>query len=584
MKIKEQEICLKGKAICHGIAIGTPLILKSVENRIPNFILPVNEVEVEVLRYQKAIQKSIEDLCRLKKQLESEHVVEGAAILEAHQEMLRDPILTSEVEKKIRLTRKNAEFVFNDIIRKYQKKFSKMADPFFRERYKDLQDVARRIFEHLQKNIRFSLMNISPDSIIFAQDLTPADVLEAYQAKVLALVSQGGSLASHASIIAKARGIPYVANINFEEIAFEAATKIIVDGGQGLVVVNPNEDTLEKYYHLHEQWSAHLAKVSQLGNLPAETFDGYHVCVSANIDMLNETEGLHLYGGCGVGLFRSEHVFSNTLSFPTEEQQFRIYRSIIESMQGLPIVIRTFDIGADKWMHINEVAQEANPYLGCRAIRFLLKEKSFFKTQLRAIFRASIYGDVSVMFPMISSLSELREAKQILNEAKTELEKAEGNSFKPLRVGSMIEVPSAAIISDLIAKECDFLSIGTNDLVQYALAVDRDNHMMSNLYTSSHPSVIRLIKLVVTEANRCGIPVTVCGEIASDPLFTALLLGLGVHELSVAARHIPLIKATIRNTSILSAVRLAERILTLSTSTEIDEALADEQNKEAIHR
>jgi phosphotransferase system enzyme I (PtsI) len=274
-------------------------------------------------------------------------------------------------------------------------------------------------------------------------------------------------------------------------------------------------------------------------------------------------------------LFRSEHVFMSNDRFPTEEEQFEIYRGIVERMNGLPIVIRTFDIGADKQIANHNLPKEINPYLGCRAIRFLLREPSIFRAQLRAILRASLFGNVSLMFPMISSLSELLEAKALVKETRKELE-SEGLKLEPMRIGCMIEVPSAALISDLLAKECDFLSIGTNDLVQYALAVDRDNHMMSSLYSPTHPSVLRLIKIIVTEANRHGIPVTVCGEIASDPRFTPLLLGLGVHELSVAARYIPIVKNAIRNTSIVAASLLADKAMSLSTADEIDQLLNEE--------
>ena len=302
--------------------------------------------------------------------------------------------------------------------------------------------------------------------------------------------------------------------MDFESLELSKAKKVIVDGRMGDIIINPSEQTLVKYHMLNHELHAHFGKLELAGKLQAETFDGYSIRLSANIDMLNEAEMLHQYGGSGVGLFRSKYVFLANEQFPSEEEQYQTYRRIVEKMHGLPIVIRTFDIGADKHIANKNLPKEVNPYLGCRAIRFLLKGKEHLQVQLRAIMRASMYGDVSIMFPMISSLSELLEAKSIVYETKSELESENGIVLKPMRIGCMIEVPSAAIISDLLAKECDFLSIGTNHLVQYALAVDRDNHLMNNLYTPTDPSIIRMIKLIVGEANRYGIPVTVCGEVA----------------------------------------------------------------------
>jgi phosphotransferase system enzyme I (PtsI) len=573
MKKKLQEMYLRGVPICRGIVIGKPFFFAFVEDDVPEFFITATDVENEVRRYQLAVERSKEDVERLKKQLEEERIIEGAAILEAHQQMMQDPLLTFEVEENIRSLKKNAEFVFQNVIKSYQKKFSTMSDPFFRERFKDLQDISRRVMNYLRESVHFTLADIPEGSIIFAPEFTPSDIAEANKAYVSALVAASGGATSHAAIVAKAKGIPYVANVNFENLDLNKETVVIVDGRVGDIILNPTKETLAHYEQIRDHLNRHIFKLDEAVTLNAETYDGYSVKLSANIDMVNEAELLHKYGGSGVGLFRSEFVFMAKDSFPTEEQQFDIYRDIVEKMQGLPIVIRTFDIGGDKQIPSRKFNPESNPYLGCRAIRFLLKEQEIFKIQLRAILRASAYGDVSVMFPMISTLSELIEAKNLVYETITDLRK-KGYPIAPsIRIGCMVEVPSAAIISDLLAKECDFLSIGTNDLVQYALAVDRDNHAMSSLYSPTHPSVLRLIKLVVSEANHQGIPVTVCGEVASDPRFTPLLLGLGVHELSVASRFIPIVKNAIRNTSIVEASRLAEKVMGLSTSLEIEELL-----------
>ena len=579
MKGKAQtfETQLNGIPISRGIAIGKPFFFNIVENDIPEFAIATEDIEFEIERYRAAIERSKEDILRLKNQLEEERIVQGAAILDAHQQMMQDPYLTFEVEKQIRSSKKNAEFVFQTMIKHFQKKFSSISDPFFRERFKDIQDISRRVMSYLLASVRFTLADIPPDSIIFARDFTPSDIAEASNACAAALVAVSGGSTSHAAIVAKAKGLPYIANVNFEKVKLDKDATVIVDGRTGDIIFNPSLETLAHYRQLCDQLRLHMHKLGQTGKLEAETYDGYTIRLSANIDMVNEADSLHQFGGSGVGLFRSEYVILAKQAFPSEEEQFVIYKGIVLKMHGLPIVIRTFDIGGDKqFNHQKPNLEDGNPFLGCRAIRFLLKEKEIFKAQLRAILRASAFGDVSVMFPMISSLSELIQAKQMLQEARNELEE-EGIRMAPrVRVGSMIEVPSAAIISDLLAKECDFLSIGTNDLIQYALAVDRENQAMSSLYTPAHPCIMRLIRLIVSEANQQGIPVTVCGEVAADPRFTPLLLGLGVHELSVAARYIPIIKNAIRSTSIVSASRLAEKVMRLTTGSEIEELLNQE--------
>lgn len=432
---------------------------------------------------------------------------------------------------------------------------------------------------HLRENLRQCLTDIPPDSIVFAANLTAFDTAEANSGLVGAFLTREGGATSHAAIVAKAKGIPYVSSVNIESLEEFKDSLMIVDGRTGEIIINPSPETLEKYHQLRSQLHLHLQKLRQTGTLQAETYDGYKIHLSANIERLSELDMLHQSGGCGVGLLRTESTFLSRETFPTEEEQFVIYRQFVEHMNGLPIVIRTFDLGGDKYMRGQQMGHECNPFLGCRAIRFLLREPAIFRTQLRAILRASIYGDVRIMFPMVSALSELLQAKQILEEVKQELNEQGIEIGSPIPVGCMIEVPSAAIIADLLAKECDFLSIGTNDLVQYALAVDRSNEALSDLYTPTHPSVIRLIKLVVNEANHQGIPVTICGEVAADPRFAPLLLGLGVHEFSVASRYLPLVKNAIRNTSIVAASKLAEQALKLSSAAEIEELLTREYRK-----
>lgn len=572
-----EEIVLKGTPICRGIAVGQLFFMGAIDDDIPHFSIPPSGVDDEVRRFREALKRAREDIKRLRSQLEREAVPEGAAILEAHLLMMRDPSLSTDIEEKIRLHGKNAESIFYKMIKDCREKFSSLADPYFRERSKDIEDISWRIMSYLCEKKQVGLSEIPAGSVVFAHELTPSLVASANRGKVAALVTEAGGVTAHAAIVARAKGIPYVSSIPFDKLKEAQSDWVIVDGRTGLVIIRPEERTKEKYAKSLAKLVAQVDALDKMGSLEAETYDGFQIGLCANIDMDNELEMLHQYGGKGVGLYRSEFVFHSFQRFPTEEEQYAIYYNVVQKMHGLPIVIRTFDVGGDKYLMDHQPAlHEGNPFLGCRAIRFLLKEKIIFKAQVRAILRAALYGRVSIMFPMVAGLTELKEAKQVVEEVKRDLDR-EGIAYgKHVRIGCMIEVPSAAIISDLLAAECDFLSIGTNDLVQYSLAVDRANHAMSCFYTPTHPGIIRLIKMVVAAANKHGIPVTVCGEVAADPRFTPLLLGLGVHELSVASLYLPVIKNAIRSTSIVRATYLAEEALRLTTSQEIQDLLDKE--------
>jgi phosphoenolpyruvate-protein phosphotransferase (PTS system enzyme I) len=584
MPVITEEIYLQGTPICAGIAIGTPYFLsRDIDDDVPEFSIPADEVDKEIARLRQALKHSRQEIIELQKKLEKEGALEGAAILDTHLQMIQDPALTTEIEKKIKTTRKNTESIFHAVIKSYEEKFKRISDIFFKERFQDILDIYHRIMCHLRGGSR-TLTNIPHNSIVFAQELSPSETAEAQSTHITGFVSEAGGETSHASIIAKAKGIPYVASVDYKDLEHTDLSFAIIDGRTGDVIINPKEHTLAKYRELQKQLTTHIKNLEHCGNLKAETIDGYTVSLSANIEMCNDLDILHEYGSDGIGLFRSEYICLSSDTFPTEEEQFAAYKNIVDEMKGLPVVIRTFDIGGDKFhQSIQDVDEESNPFLGCRAIRLLLKRPDIFKTQLRAILRASAFGPIKIMFPMISGLPELKEAKEMIYHVQQELH-AEGLSpDENIKIGCMIEVPSAAITCDLLAKECDFLSIGTNDLVQYSLAVDRGNEQMSYLYSPAHPSVIRLIKMIVTEGCRNNIPVSVCGEIAADPRYTALLLGLGVKELSVSSRYIPIVKNAIRNTSIVEAHHLAENVLNLATADEIQDLLVEEYQKSFPH-
>lgn len=572
MKSDSKEIHLQGVPVSRGIAIGKIFMFMSKETAIPTFQINPNDVEAEISRYHRALSYASKEIETLQEQLKKDNILEGYAIMDSHLQILKDPLLTDHIDAEIRSRCVNVESIFQSTITEYLRLFAKNADPFFQERCSDFQDVCKRVLRCLQEDLKVSLSEAPVNSLVFSRELNPSDAAEADMSKVLAFVTDVGGATSHMAILAKAKGIPYVSGIQVKKLKEFANETAIVDGSTGSIFLNPNSETLKKYLILKDTERS-CQGGSEIIQLPAETYDGYLVRLYANVDNVAETELLHQYGADGIGLYRSECAFWSHEYFPSEEEQYKAYHAVVEAMNGRPVVIRTFDIGGDKQMFGAEIAYEDNSVMGRRAIRFFLHEKSVFKNQLRAILRASRHGDVSILFPMISSLSELLEAKALLSEAEGEL-RSLGMTFDyRVRVGCMIEVPSAAVIVDLLAKECDFLSIGTNDLVQYTLAVDRTNSLVCGLYAPAHPSVIRLIRTIVLEADNAGIPVTLCGEIAADPKFTALLLGLGIHGLSVAPRFIPAIKAIIRSTGIVEATAFAEKVLSSSNSNHVDSAV-----------
>jgi phosphotransferase system enzyme I (PtsI) len=567
------ELIICGSPICRGIAIGKPFFLKRDEIPIKEINLSKQQTNCEIERYRIALKRSQHDIKALQEQLNLELASEGVSILESQLAMLIDPILTIDIEQSIHHQNKNAEFILQQTVVKLKNKFN-MIEPYFAERYKDLHDLSKRIINNLFEFKDSSINQFPPYSIVCSKELSATDIASANASLIAAFITESGGSTSHAAIIAKAKGIPFITNIDLNLLKDNEENLIILDGRQGKIILNPSSATLENYERLKVRMQDQIHDYQKTINLPAETYDGYSVRLFANLEMPNELDLIHQMGGQGIGLFRSEYIFFPKSEIPSEEKQYQIYANLFKQMNGLPIVVRTFDLGGDKAALSINTSIEKTPFLGCRATRFLLKNEKLFKSQLRAILRASVFGDVSILFPMISTISELKEAKRMVYEVRQEL-----NINHPIRLGCMIEVPSAALIADHFAKECDFLSIGTNDLVQYSLAVDRRDNLLNEFYEPTDPSVIRLMRIITQEANKACIPVSVCGEIASDPRFTPLLLGLGIQELSVAPRYLPLIKNAIRNTSIVDAINLAEKALTLLTAQEIMALLIEEYQK-----
>jgi len=565
---------LQGIALAAGIGIG-PLFFLSLEAepfaRATDIICEVSE---ELQRFHYAIELVTNEIKQLQEQQKNEQndSQESIMLLGSQLQLLRDPVLIADVEEAVEQQQCTAQMALRNVVAEYQKNFLSIGDPFFTERFQDMKDIACRLIAQLQGTTASPFAIMPAQAVVITTALAAAQAIEAAQRGASAFITAQGASASHAAIIAKAKGIPYVSQADINALLGLGNALAVVDGSRGEVFVNPTSTALRHYTALAGQMQRHFDELAEETLWPAQTFDGYHVHLSANIDMISEVQTARQYGCSGIGLFRTEYLFLSEIECPSEAEQHKIYYHAAEQMSQWPIVIRTFDIGGDKLPLFYQGKEERNPFLGCRAIRLLLQQRELFKTQLRAIIRANILGNVSVLFPMISTLTELQQAKELVKEVEKELIQEEQPFISP-RIGCMIEVPTAAIIADLLAKECDFLSIGTNDLVQYALAVDRENYLLRELYSPADPGVLRLIKQVALEAHQHDIPVAICGEVAADPRFTPLLLGLGIQEFSVAPRHLPAVKKAIRRAGIVAATQLTDYVLTLGSAREIEAVL-----------
>lgn len=564
-----KESVLTGYPICPGIAIAKPICFAPAEEQIPEFSVSREDVEGEVARYYRALKKSRRDVQHLQASFAGEG--EAAAILGAHLEMMRDPMMTVEIEKKIREKGKNTEYVFKNLVQDYEERFSRISNQLFQQRVKDFQDITRRIIGHLRNSQRATLADLESPAIVFAEEISPSNTAEANQ-MIEAFVTSSGAETSHVAIMARTRGIPFVSAVEFPDFSVSMPPLVIVDGFWGKVILNPSMATLKEYEEKKKQLKVVTKELLELPER-ACTLDGFYPRITANIDLVGEVDALDLAGAEGIGLFRSEYLFLAQDRFPSEEEQFEVYRSLVERMGHHTCVIRAFDIGGDKLGNLYPSRYEKNPYLGCRAIRFLMRERQVFEAQLRAIIRASAFGEVAILLPLVSGVQEFDQVLELVHDMMKGLEQEQIPFSRTIPVGCMIELPSAALTSDLLAPKCDFFSIGTNDLVQYTLGVDRNNADMRYLYKAAHPSVLRLISRAAREGNKAKIPVAVCGEIAADRLFTALLLGLGVTELSVAPMAVPHIKQTISKLNLAKCQELAEMALACMTTEEVEQLL-----------
>ncbi|SEF88092.1 phosphotransferase system, enzyme I, PtsI [Caloramator fervidus] len=533
---------LKGIAASSGIAIGKAYVIREEENAINRY--EVKDTEKEIKRFLEAILKAKEEIESIKETAVKNFGEEKALIFEAHLMILEDEEFKASVIEKIKQNI-NAEYAVKETVEMFEGIFLSMEDEYMRERAADIRDIGGRIIRALKGEEKSSIGDIKDKCIIVAKDLTPSDTAQLNREYVLGFITELGGKTSHSAIIARALEIPAVSGIKGATEILKTGDLIILDGVKGIIYINPDESLIDEYQNKIQREMEEKRELLIYKDRKVLTKDGKRIEVAANISSKEEVDVALKYGADGIGLFRTEFLFMNRETAPTEEEQFEVYKYVLEKMEGRPVIIRTLDVGGDKKIPYIDVGTEMNPFLGLRAIRLCFERLDLFKTQLKALLRASIYGNLKIMFPMISKVDEIKRAKEILEDVKAELKKAGQKFSDKIEIGIMIEVPSAAIISDLLAKEVDFFSIGTNDLIQYTLAVDRMNEKVSNIYEPSHPAVLRLIKMVIDNAHKEGKWVGMCGEMASDISMIPLLIDYGIDELSMSAPSVLKVKKEI---------------------------------------
>ena len=571
---------LQGIPASPGIVIGRAWVLSDRGEIKGRFHLLFTEEEQahEVDRFQAAMDQAHEDLTRLRQEIAAEFP-EHAHLLELHLFILKDQMLNDETLRLIREEHLNAEWALDQAFEKIKELFRRIGDSYIKGRLADVESVYRRLMGNLTGKESLRSFDSPDPVIIVARDLSPAETTQMTGSTVVGFVTERGGRTSHTAIMAQALEIPAVVGLDNATDEINPGDDIIVDGLLGRVILNPDAEILEKYRRRQVEFAAFKAEVAQFCTFSAYTLDDHATHILANIELPEEVQLALRSGADGVGLYRTEFLYLRQRHLPTEEELYADYKKVVEAMAPRQVTIRTLDIGGDKFLSTLEYPQEMNPALGLRAIRFCLKEPEIFRIQLKAILRASAYGQVRVMFPLISSIQEIREARRLLQEVQEEL-KAQGKLFDPrMPVGAMIEVPAAVTLATLLAKEADFFSIGTNDLIQYTLAIDRGNKQVAGLYQPLHPAVLRMIQQVVEAGRSGGIPVAVCGEMAGDPLYLAILLGLGVDELSMNHMAIPMVKKVIRLINYMDAKQMASQAMDMVTVEEINEFAAQEMNR-----
>ena len=574
MTADKTNIILTGVPASPGVAIGKVFLFEDDEFVFVEKAVPKNKIKEEIVRLQQAMAKTRTELQENQVDLGKMLGKNYAKIADAHMLILDDPMLNKEAVALIN-EGNNAEFAVYKVTEKITKSFDLINDEYFRERKHDIIDVSKKIMRHLLGKQKKTLADLDSASIVVAKNLTPADTVSMREAMVRGFATDTGGKTSHTALVAQSLEIPAVVGLKNITGQVSHGMSIIVDGNQGIVILNPSKETQENYKREHDIQIAQQKNLEKLKDLPATTIDGKEVMLGANIENPEEVRSVLKHGANGIGLYRSEFMYLTRKTLPTEEEHYNNYLKVAKMMMPYEVIIRTIDLGGDKISKLGlmNITQEANPFMGLRAIRLCLKYPDLFKTQLKGILRASVTGNVKIMYPMITQVEEIRQANEILNQAKAELRK-EGKKFdEDVQVGAMIEVPSVAVITDIIAKEVDFLSIGTNDLIQYTMAVDRVNEDVAFLYDPLHPAILRLLKNIIESGHNAGKSVGMCGEMAGSPEFTIALLGLGLDEFSMSAIQIPKIKNVIRSVSMKDAKNLANELLKCNDRTEISRVI-----------
>lgn len=559
----------KGIPSSPGIAIGKAFLYRTAKIEVVLDTIGDNEIDDEIVRFENAKLKTKQQIERIYTRAVKTMGQDKAEIFKAHIAILEDPMLTEKVVNYIREEKLNAIASLDRTIKEFCSVFDGLDDEYMRERAVDIKDVGKRLLGNLAGIDTQSLRELPGKAIIIAEDLTPSDTAELNADKVMGFATDIGGKTSHTAIIARTLEIPAVLGLKDISKKVKQGDTVIVDGYRGKVFVNPTKEQVEEYIKLKRDLKQEERLLQRLRGLPAVTKDNRRVEISANIGVPDDVKTALKYGAEGVGLFRTEFLYMNRDTLPTEDEQYEEYKRVALDMGGRPVIIRTLDIGGDKDLPYFGFPKELNPFLGWRAIRMCLDRTDIFETQLRALLRASIHGNLKIMYPMISGIAEIRSANKILNEVKKDLDIKGIPYKKDLEVGIMVEIPSAAIMADALIKEVDFFSIGTNDLTQYTLAVDRTNEKISDLYDPLHPSVLRLVRNVIEESHKAGKWTGMCGELAGDPMAAVVLLGLGLDEFSMSASSIPKIKQIIRNTTYEEAKRIADHVINMSTGQEV---------------
>ncbi|MDD3296044.1 MAG: phosphoenolpyruvate--protein phosphotransferase [Candidatus Omnitrophica bacterium] len=572
-------IKLKGIAVSGGVGIGKALLLSKDDISIPHRKILHSEISREIYRLEEALIETRREISDLQSKISKEIGFDHGRIFEAHFLVLEDRVLIEDVIKQIKNKLVNVEYAFSQSVKKYVGTLLKLNDEYLRERVVDIEDISRRVLRAMLKEKSVSLSELQDKVVVVAHDLAPSQTATLPKEKILGFVTDVGGRTSHTAIIARTLGIPAVVGAEIATRDIQSGDKIIVDGSSGHVIIKPTENIIKEYQKKSTLYTKEVKAIHIPKEIKACTKDGKQIVISANIELPQELSLVKHYGAEGIGLYRTEYIFLGRKDLPSEEEQYKAYAKVAKEVSPSKVIFRTIDIGGDKFLSQPEVPKEMSPFLGWRAIRFCLASPQVFKAQLRAILRASVDKNVRVMFPMISGIEELRQAKELLEDCKKEL-RNEGKKFdENISVGAMIEVPSAAITADVLAKESDFFSIGTNDLIQYSLAVDRGNEKVAYLYEPGHPAVLRLVKSVIEVAHANKIWVGMCGEMSGEPIFAFLLLGMGLDSFSMPPPQIPKIKELISNVKLADARKVVSGVLELYTSKEVEKYLQDELRK-----